>query len=255
MKTRLICCCWMVICSSALANLYGSDDFNDNVMDPAKWSVGLGDSLAETNSRLEYSGSSGEAASAWAWIANKGSYVNNWSVSIDTFISVDETSLSDQFVTYGLGVSLPSDTIYSLELRVGDNDGGSNPYRYLWTAYDDGDQEVFQHQLPLSSTSTKMQISFDASTKVLSSHYDLGSGLTVLTNFDVSTLGMGVDDEFTILVVGWSQDVSPESGEVYGDNFAAIPEPSTLALLGVAFGGMLLARRRDRKIKIPHTGM
>lgn len=242
----LIYCLGLLLCSSSQANLSGSDDFNDNVMDPAKWSVGSGDSLTETNNRLEYSGGSGMADGAWAWIANKGSYVNNWSVSIDTFISVDEISLHDQFVTYGLGVSLPSNTLYSLELRVGDSDGGSNPYRYLSTVYDDGDQEVFQHHFPLSAFSTKMQISFDASTKVLTSYYDLGSGMTVLTNYDVSTLGMDVGDEFTILVVGWSQDVSPASGEVYGDNFAAIPEPGTLALLGVALGAMLLARsKRD----------
>jgi hypothetical protein len=218
-----------------------------NTMDPAKWSAVLGNSLTETNNRLEYSGGSGEADGAWAWIANKGSYVNNWSVSIDTFISVDEISLNDQFLTYGLGVVSPAfNGIFSLELRVGDNDGGSNPYRYLSTAYDDGEDEVFQHQFPLSSDSVRLQVSFDASAKVLTSHYNTGGGMAVLTNYDASTWGMGDGDEFTIVVLGWSQDVLPASGEVFGDNFVAIPEPGTLGLLGVAAGGLLLARRKKR---------
>jgi hypothetical protein len=235
----------LLICSSSLANLSGTDDFNDNVMDPAKWAVQFGDPLTETNSRLQYSGGSGAVQEMLAWIANKGSYVNNWSVSIDTFISVDETSLYDQFVNYGLGVVPPPlNTIFSLELRVGEDQGGSNPYRHAVTAFDNGEAEVFQHQFPLSSDSVRLQISFDASAKVLTSHYDTGGGMTVLTNYDTSTWGMADSDEFTIVVFGWSQDVSPASGEVFGDNFEAIPEPGTLGLMAVAVGGLLLTRSK-----------
>ena len=242
----LIYCLGLLICSSSQANLSGSDDFDDNVMDPAKWLVALGDSLTETNSRLEYSGSSVEASSAWAWKLNSGSYVQDWAVSLDVVNSVNEATLSDQFITYGLGVPDPLNGIFSLELRVGEDGGPSDPYRYLSTAYDDGDNEVFQHQLPLSSDSVRLQISFDASAKVLTSYYDAGGGMTVLTNYDASTWVMDDGDEFTIAVLGWSKDVSPVSGEVFGDNFVAIPEPGTLGLLGVAAGGLLLARCKKR---------
>ena len=53
-------------------------------------------------------------------------------------------------------------------------------------------------------------------------------------------------DVFTAVVYSFSSDVSPASGEVYADNFVAIPEPGTLGLLGVAAGGLLLARCKKR---------
>ena len=257
MKTMTVCCCCMVFCSGAFANLYGSDDFNDNVRDPAEWSVGLGDSLTETNTRLEYSGGSGETGSAWVWDLNKGSYVQNWAVSLDVVNSVDETTLSDQQIHFGLIALNPitADNTFSVGLSVVDDAEGSGPQRNIGTHVDVNHEPVFEHYVDTIETSLQLQISFDASAKVLTSYYDIGSGLTVLTNYNVSSWGMTDSDVFTLAIYGDSFDVTPLSGEVHGDNFAAIPEPGTLALLGVAFGGMLLARRRDRKSGIPHTGI
>jgi hypothetical protein len=51
-------------------------------------------------------------------------------------------------------------------------------------------------------------------------------------------------DIFTLAIYGESIDVTPASSEAFGDNFVAIPEPGTLGLLGIAAGGMLLARSK-----------
>jgi len=257
MKTLIVCFFSMVFCTSALANLHGSDDFNDNVMDPVRWSVGLGDSLTETNSRLEYSGGFGEAGGAWLWELNSGSYVQDWAVSLDVDNSVDEATLSDQQIHFGLIALNPetADNTFSVGLSVADDAGGSGPRRYIGTQADVNQEWVFSHEEETTETSLQLKISFDASAKVLTSYYDSGSGLTALTNFHVGSWGMTDSDVFTLAIYGDSTDVTAVSGEVFGDNFAAIPEPGTLALLGVALAGMLLARRKDRKINIPHSGV
>ena len=107
----------------------------------------------------------------------------------------------------------------------------------------------------MTGNAFELQMAFDASTKVLTSYYDSGGGLTLLTNYSIGSWGMTDSDVFTIALYGDSIDVTPVSGEVYGDDFAAIPEPGTLALLGAGLAGMLLARRKDRKNNIPHSGV
>ena len=242
----LIYCLGLLICSSSEANLYGSDDFNDNVMDPSKWSAAsdAGASLSEVNSRLEYAGGgTGYVVAYRAWIQNTGSYVNDWSVLLDVINTVDESSLSNQEVDYWIGIVTPSlPGIFALEFSVGDDGGGSSPYRQIETTYDDGDNEIFHHHVPTALDSVRLQISFDASAKVFTSYYESGGGMMALTNYDVSTWGMSDSDEFIAVVGGGATDASVVSGEVYGDNFAAIPEPGTLGLLAVAAGGLLLAR-------------
>jgi hypothetical protein len=251
----LLCC--MVFCSTAAANLSGSDDFNDNVMDPAKWSVLFGDALNETNGRLEYSGGSGETGAAWIWELNQGSYAQDWIAALSLFNSIGETALSNQEVSMGFVAfnGSPSDNLFSIALSIGDDAGGSNPYRLISTQAEVGNVQVLDHEAATTADALRLQIAFNASTKVLTSYYDSGDGLTVLTNYSIGSWGMTDSDVFTIALYGDSIDVTPISGEVYGDDFAVIPEPGTLALLGVALGGMLLARRRDRKNGITHTGL
>ena len=135
MNTWIVCCCCLVFCSTAAANLYGSDDFNDNVRDPAKWSVLFGDTLNETNGRLELAGGSGETGAAWRWDLNNGSYAQDWSAELSLFNSTDETALSNQEVSMGFVAyhGSPNDNLFSVALSVGDDAGGSNPYRVIST--------------------------------------------------------------------------------------------------------------------------
>ena len=243
-QVSLIYCLGLLICSSSQANLSGSDDFNDNTMDPANWSILFGDGLNETNNRLELSGFGG----AWIWELNSGSYVQDWTVSLDVVNSVEESAMSNQETGFGFGAYTPGpfDNNFSVSLTAGDDAGGSSPYRRILTEAEDSHAQVLDHAVDTTTTLLQLQISFDASAKVFTSYYDSGGGLTALTNYNVSTWGMTDSDVFTIAIFGESLDASPASGEVYGDNFVAIPEPGTLGLLGVAAGGLLLARCKKR---------
>jgi hypothetical protein len=247
-KSIIVFCFCVFCCGVGMANLYGSDDFNDNVLDPAKWSAAsdAGASISEVNSRLEYAGGgAGYVGAHCVWIQNTGSYVNDWSVLLNVMNAVDESSLSNQEVDYWIGIVTPSlPGIFALEFSVGDDGDGSSPYRQIETTYDDGDNEIFHHHVPTALDSARLQISFDASAKVFTSYYDSGGGMIALTNYDVSTWGMSDSDEFFAVVGGGATDASAVSGEVYGDNFEAIPEPGTLGLLAVAAGGLLLARNK-----------
>jgi len=247
---RLICICFAACSINVLAHLSGSDNFPDPVLYPSKWLAvaDAGASISEVNSRLEYAGGgAGYVGAHSVWIQNTGSYVGDWSVSLDVINTVDESSLSNQEIDYWIGIATPSlPGIFALEFSVGDDGGGSSPYRQIETTYDDGDNEIFHHHVPTALDSVRLQISFDASAKVFTSYYDSGGGMMALTNYDVSTWGISDGDEFIAVVGGGSMDASVVSGEVYGDNFEAIPEPGTLGLLIVGAGGLLLARDKGR---------
>ena len=250
MRLLLVCVFCMAACEPAMAGLSGSDDFNDNAMDPLKWSVFMGDLLSETNSRLEYAGGSGEVLGVWKWEKNSGSYIQDWSISLDVVNAVEESGLADQDVNYGFLVwnTSPNDNLFSVEFKVGDDAGGTHPFRYIETAAEKNNVNVLDHQTPLSADAARLQISFDASAKVFSGSYDTGSGWALLTSINIAGWGLTDSDTFTAAVYSSSRNVTPGSGEVFGDNFAAIPEPGALGLIMLSGGGLLFARHiQDRR--------
>ena len=249
MKTvrGLLCC--MMFCVSARANLYGSDDFNDNVRDTSKWSILMGSSLTESNSRLEFNSTAQpETVGAWKWELNKAGYTQDWSISLDVFNTIDESTLSDQSISFGLLAFFDDPGVYfDVNLQVGDDAAGGNPYRVISTEVETPLSGGIDYAIPIAVNNAALHISFDAATKDFTGYYDIGGGKSVTTNFNAGGWGMTDSDVFTVVVYGLASDLAISSGEVLGDNFAAIPEPGTLALLGTALAGMLLARRRDRK--------
>ena len=245
----VICCCLVLSCGNAvMANLSGSDDFNDNIIDPSKWTDLFRTPLTETNGRLEYSGGSGDVVESLQWQLNRGSYVQDWTVSLDVVNSVDISTMSNQEIGFGFLAFSPGpfENNFSIDLKAGDDAGGSNRYRRISTQAENSNVQVLDHAADTTATSLRLQISFDASAKVFTSYYDSGGGLTALTNYNVSAWGMSDRDVFAIAVFGIGYDVTPASGEVFGDNFVAVPEPGTLGLLGIAAGGLLLARCKKR---------
>lgn len=246
-------------CGCAMANFYGVDDFNDNSMDGAKWSVsqgGVTGDFVEKNSRLEYDyGTSGSTA-VWAWEGNSGSYTEDWSISIDQYNGLDESTFGDDAqseVYFGLQLASEADSNDKFSLgrnRVKSVDEGNTTLsHWISTSAKVNNVGQLEERTEITSDLITLRIDFDSQTKVLSSYYDVGAGFVAQTNFNVGSWGMADTDEFSLMVYsGTGGTVSPvNSGDVYADNFVAIPEPSVIALLGLFGGGMAVSRRMLRR--------
>lgn len=84
------------------------DDFNDNIINPVKWTElgnGGGAALDEQNSRLELT-SPGTADSwvDWQWTLSTLSYTQNWAMELDIGMSVGAAALGSEQVYAALGV-------------------------------------------------------------------------------------------------------------------------------------------------------
>ena len=135
---------------------------------------------------------------------------------------------------------------FDVNLQIGDDAAGGNPYRIISTEVESSTGGGIDYGIPVSALSAGLHISFYAASKDFTGYYDIGGGLTVTTNFNTDAWGMSDGDVFTVVIYGLSSGLSISSGEVFGDNFVAVPEPGTLGLLGVAAGGLLFARCKKR---------
>ena len=201
--------------SQSLANLSGSDDFNDNVRDPSKWSIEV-PRLNEVNGRLEFTSTGiGDEEGIWAWIANEGSQTRDWSVTI-TAVNTSTPTVSGQFCAMGLFVINSADDEDSFGILLGaDGDAG----RVVGSLWETDGVESDTWELLTPSTAT-LRISYDASTEELSCEYDTGSGYYSITSFDVSNWNMGASDTFYVAIAGLSgNSFAVSSGQAYTDNF------------------------------------
>ena len=100
-----------------------SDDFNDNVRDDSVWNAPGGDAqLAETNGRLEFSGTSGVENEAWQSLTVLPLYDEAWQVQ--TRVAIDSTIFT----------SVGQDG--SMSLDIGNTSAGEN--EYAWIGYGAG---------------------------------------------------------------------------------------------------------------------
>lgn len=205
--------------------LNGSDDFNDNVRDTSKWLEGL-PLLAETNNRLEFTSTgSGQEQGMWMWTANTGSYTQDWSVTIDAVNS--STPSADQFSNIALVALNSADGTDLFGALLGIGTDGCNAFGG-WEI--DGASYWIALQAVTNNTAT-LKISYDATTRTLSSSFDAGDGYVSLTNFNVTGWSMNTNDTFMIGVSGYAEyDFAIESGQMYLDNFEAHTLTTTPAL-------------------------
>lgn len=246
-KTTLITIGALLVASSALA-FNGSDNFNDNSRDTGKWSTSS-TRLTETSSRLEYaSADSGDHWEKWTWIGNNAAYTENWSAEVDVYSALDPSGWGvDEETGFGVQIENGSDSSdrFEIAFAVGNSEGST--FRELYSLAATNGMEIGEVLYDMgSSNSVTLRISFDATTKVLSSAYDIGSGYIGLTNFNVTAWGMGVADVFDVNLLGFSEGKTIASGDIYGDNFAAVPEPASVMMIGLG-GLVIMGYRRIRK--------
>ena len=213
--------CMLLSCGAVLANLNGSDDFNDNVRDPAKWAVEA-PLLTETNNRLEFTSTGvGEEDGAWVWTPNSGSYTQNWTVTVDAFNS--STPSSGQWSHIGLfAINSTDDTdFFGTALGV-DTESGC-----IVLGGGEVDGTEYWDLRPATDQSATLRISYDATAQKLSSSFDAGDGFISLTNFNVIDWSMNSNDTFIIAIAGFSEGgFTIESDQIYVDNFEAITLPN-----------------------------
>ena len=226
MKTRTITTVLLTallfasIGSQSLAQLSGSDDFNDNVMNPSKWTV-IAPLLIETNNRLEFTSTGvGDEEGVWAWTANSGSYTQDWSATIDAFNS--SIPSSDQWSHLGLfAINSIDDTDFFGTALGFDTESG----RVVIGGGEVNGTEYWD--LAATDQSVTLRITYDATALKLSSSFDAGDRSVLLTNFNVADWEMDSNDTFIIAVAGASEnDFFISSGQIYADNFEVVTLPS-----------------------------
>jgi hypothetical protein len=238
----------------ALANFSGGDDFNDNSKDGAKWGNDVFGTtgtalLTETNGRLQLTASGTDPFAYRPWIANTGSYTANWSVQMD--VNVPTLTLTSG-QAYGVSIVVsnhddPNDRFeVDLELNAL---GAPTPPRAFFTVFTTNGMDVLPDGASsTTSTSAAVRIRYDAGTKTLFGDFDADGATNgySFTNFDsrsVAPWGMTAASVFDAGVSGFSQGgaVVTAGDAVFGDNFLAVPEPSSAFL---CLSGVVLCLKR-----------
>lgn len=232
-------------------NFNGSDDFNDNAKDPARWgtdfTVGEVGLLTETNGRLEFTTSGAPVTStlvARPWTLNFGSYTENWEVRID--VSLPDLGFPE--TVFGLlvtsGTNVSSNNRFQMSLFESSSEGRL----FLMRFGTNGGGFDRAGQVATTSTSAGLRIAFDASKKILSAFYD-GNGQvggyswTLLGSNDISTAwSMTSTSLFGVSVFGRVQGSSVTStNNVFGDNFSAFSEAAVSLGINLSGGNVVLS--------------
>jgi hypothetical protein len=203
------------------------DDFNDNIMDPAKWGTddvkGRGQ-LNETNGRLEYTcgGGSGVSSSDRPWKLTKFPYDAPWEIVIDATNTTSPTG--KQWSSFGIVVENAKNEDDWIEVEL----AASEQSHMFWAEFYDNNAYSGDASAGAMSTSAPIRISFNNVTKVFTLSYFDGAVWNSLGTFGVNgsggfngnaMWGMTDSDHFVAYVFGYSENMTVNDGEMYGDNF------------------------------------
>lgn len=227
----------LLIAPVALAD--GSDDFNDNSKDPAKWGTDVVDGngvLNETANVLRYTCASGTAEDNVdrPWNATRFPYDADWELQVDCF---NNTSPVAPFQVNSMGITLESplsgDTtlyteLYNSALGIGSTARSGFETKMTVAGISSGGEDSGG----LAITSGAVRMRWNSTTKVLTCEYDYdpsdGYQWTYLTTYGLAgsggtynaNWGMAATDRFFISVYGYSSAMSVPAGQMHLDNFS-----------------------------------
>lgn len=248
---------------TSMAQIAGSDNFNDNSKDTSKWGTDVvsgGASLVEANARLEYRVASPDTLDGFdeasrPWILNTARNSDAFDVVLDVFNNVNPTLANNA----SIGLTVRSrqnaeDSIYLELYRSGPNGDGKGFLAALSSAAAGG--EVQPYTTPTSHaavTTASVRLSYNPSTQIFTAYYDTtGSGdgyqWTAYGSFGVGASGGGslrnspwqlnLNQGFSVRVSGFSEGLVVSSGAVYADNFSAstVSNNASLSALALSSG-------------------
>ena len=246
LRSLVILAAFLLALSSvtSMAQIAGSDNFNDNSKDTAKWGTDVvsgGASFLETNTRLEYrvaTPTGGIDEALRPWIFNSARNSDAFNVILDVFNNVSPSGRSNASI--GLVVtSLENgqDSIFIELFRGGPNTDGKGFLAVLSSAAAGG--EVQPYTLPTSHdavTTASVRLSYNPATLIFTAYYDAtgsadGFQWEPYGSFGVGAAGGGTTRNspwqltqnlgFKVSVGAFSELQVVASGSVYADNFSA----------------------------------
>jgi hypothetical protein len=259
LKLHLLSAALILLTAPLQAQLSGSDDFNDNSKDTAKWGADVvsgGVSWVEANGRLEYLVNTTHPQDdvQRPWLLNSARNADSFDVILDVFNNVSPTG--ENSASIGLTVTSlenADDNLYIELCRTGPlGDGKGFLGALRTTALNvEGDHEVLDGSGNYTSptahpavTTGSVRLNYNPSTKVFTAYYDTtgsadGFQWQVYGSFGVSAVGggtmrngvwqLGQNLGFKVGVSAFSEGGAVPSGAVHADNFS-IPSVSVLGL-------------------------
>lgn len=253
-----------VICLTAtvpsLAALQGSDDFNDGVIDSAKW-VSYAPGTREYNGELQYQNLSGNgSAGILEWIGFSLDNRYNWSAMVDINLPnglINESLPDDQEVSVTLYTGSTRDYNDYAELFLGESreeDEGEWEHNREAAAkkITDGSSQSIYLETP--ATYASLMISWDAALNNLSFYFDADGNqdsFSPFAEFNISDWNMQDGDRFNLGISATTNNVpfSWEDG-VFMENFnivSSVPEPGSLLLFSFGIVPVIRLIRRNRR--------
>ena len=225
--------------SSSFAAISGSDDFNDNSKNTAKWGADLasGGVLTETGGELRYTAAStAESESYRPWILNAATYDSFWEVTLDLKNTFTPTAIN-KITSIGMEVFAPG-TAYnkSVYLELYSSSDGALPFRRGFkSALYQNDVGVGYEDDVTGSQTGSIRLRYNPGTHVFTSYYDAdgsanGYSWTQLASFGIggtggangnASWGMSGSQAFQIAIYGYSVNTTVTNGQMAADNFFA----------------------------------
>ncbi len=248
----------IMVLATPLRAFVGSDDFNDNSIDPSKWtSITAGGTvqLREANGTLQCQDiigtNSGDNWSALGWI-HPFPFTASWKVMVDTSLPSGLIPLTQGlgWMQLFIGVRNINDTADSLSMNLERSNENNLELAKFTAGKETNDTGLFEISSVTTSTFASLQIGWDATLQQFNFSYDPDGGQDGFINLGsvgIADWNTTTGDTFEVGIGFGSEavDTNWDSG-IYMDNFNAVAEPGSILLC--VFGGAWLIRRTRKKI-------